>query len=211
MNLLYSSHGSQEFQVSFTGPKSRYQQAYVYFGQQEKIHFLAFPRKTPPTFLSSRLHSSPLCLLWSLLRFLHPFSDAQILLIIRHLLIIQGHLFISNLPSSLCRVSYQTHKFWTWGLLTLLGVIIQSTIPEIENCGLGTRSGLSPVYGNKILLEHSNIQPSHTLYDCFHTSKAELGYTRGHLATKLKIFSIVLLHKNFWLYNQSHCRPEQVT
>lgn len=78
MNLLYSSYGSQEFQVSFTGPKSRYQQAYVYFGQQEKIHFLAFPRKTLPTFLSSWLHSSPLCLLWSPLRFLYPFSDAQI-------------------------------------------------------------------------------------------------------------------------------------
>lgn len=155
MNLLYSSYRSQEFQVSFTGPKARYQQAYVYFGQQEKVHFLAFPRKTPPTFLSSRLHSSPLCLLWSPLRFLHPFSDTQILLIIRHLLIIQGHLFISNLPSSLCQVSCHTLKFWTLGLLTLLGVIIQSTIPEIENCDLWTRSGLSPVYGNKIVLEHT--------------------------------------------------------
>ena len=69
--------------------------------------------------------------------------------------IIQGHLFISNLPSSLCQVSCHTLKFWTLGLLTLLGVIIQSTIPEIENCDLWTRSGLSPVYGNKIVLEHT--------------------------------------------------------
>ena len=127
-----------------------------------------------------------------------------------HLLIIQDHLFISNLPSSLCQVSYHTHKFWTLGLLTLLVVIIL-VIPEIENCVLWTRFGLSPLYGNKTLLEHSNSQPSHTLHDCFHTSKAALGYTRGHLATKHKIFSVVLLDKNFWLCNQSHCHPEQVT